>query len=295
MNTQERPMKSINIFYFSGTGNTKYIVENMTEEFAKMNVNPMCVSIEEYTEQSHVKEDIIGIAYPIYGLGTPRIVKEWSEKLPMGKGKKVFIINTAADFLSINTNATNEVINILEAKGYEVFYDRIVVMPSNWLLGYDPSLSKQLIEVSKLKVKDICDDIVSETIRKHKPNILVKAVGNFVHYGESNFGARQFGKSLVTTEGCNQCGHCISMCPVKNITMTNGKLEFGSKCIFCMRCVYRCPMKAITSKGLSFCIIKEGYNLEKIINNDEIEPNYVTENTRGYYKHFYKYMKNIKL
>jgi len=48
------------------------------------------------------------------------------------------------------------------------------------------------------------------------------------------------------TASCNSCGKCVEVCPVKAITMVNGKavIDVG-KCNKCGKCAIICPNDAI--------------------------------------------------
>jgi ferredoxin len=86
------------------------------------------------------------------------------------------------------------------------------------------------------------------------------------------------------------CGKCVRECPTGNISISNENIIFGNKCTFCMRCVYICPEKAISNKYMNFFVIKEGYNIQRVIDDPKIKGNFITHRTKGYFKHFYKYI-----
>jgi len=48
------------------------------------------------------------------------------------------------------------------------------------------------------------------------------------------------------SSACNSCGKCVEVCPVKAITMVNGKavIDVG-KCNKCGKCAIICPNDAI--------------------------------------------------
>lgn len=65
---------------------------------------------------------------------------------------------------------------------------------------------------------------------------------------------------LKIHENCIGCGLCVSLCPMKNISLNNGKAVADKKCTMCYRCISHCPKKAITLLGNE---IKEQCQYEK--------------------------------
>jgi ferredoxin len=55
-------------------------------------------------------------------------------------------------------------------------------------------------------------------------------------------------KFHIIKNKCIKCGLCIDICPVKNISSSNGYPVFdGKKCQLCMKCISYCPSKSIKS------------------------------------------------
>jgi len=73
------------------------------------------------------------------------------------------------------------------------------------------------------------------------------------------------------------------------------KITFGYNCVFCMRCIYACPQQAIAPRFGKFCVLKDGYDIRAIINDPNIEGDFVTEETKGFFKHFFKYVRDIEV
>lgn len=295
-------MKSILICYFSGTGNTEKISCLLRDELERNSCTVTLVSVEsllESPESEHIKNlqnfDLIGIGYPIYGFGTPRIIHRLVEQFSDGAGKSIFLFKTGADFISINHNASTELIEELEDRNFTVFYDRIIVMNSNWIISYNDRISKQLYLCAENKVKHMCGEILEQKVRRYRTGTFLKGLSLGISHLEKNYGSAYFGKSLRVNNSCNNCGVCVKRCPGKNIQFENDKPVFGDNCLWCMRCIYSCPQKAIVSKGMNFCIIKEGYNLDRILNDDNIDSNFITGETGGYFKHLYRYLSDESL
>ena len=51
--------------------------------------------------------------------------------------------------------------------------------------------------------------------------------------------------AFQASDACISCGQCAKRCPMNNITLVNGKPEWGGKCTHCMACICYCPAKAI--------------------------------------------------
>ncbi|MDA3812041.1 MAG: EFR1 family ferrodoxin [Spirochaetaceae bacterium] len=289
-------MKSIVIYYFSGTGNTLKVSQLLKEALEIRGSQVKLISIESLMKNSEkieiVNYDLIGIAYPIYGFGTPSLIEHFIKNFPEGKGKDLFLYKTGADFISINHNASVNQIIDLEKKGYNVFYDRIIAMSPNWIFSYDNRITKQLYLTAVRKVKHMSQEILGLQRRRNHTGPILKGLSKGIAYCEDKYGAGYFGKSLKTNLDCNMCGICQNNCPNGNIKITENKIIFSDQCLWCMRCVYNCPQKAIFSKGLNFCIIKDGYNLDKILNDESISSEFIRENTKGYFKHFIKYISD---
>ena len=54
---------------------------------------------------------------------------------------------------------------------------------------------------------------------------------------------------LKINADCVGCGLCVSLCPMKNLSIKNGRAVADGKCTMCYRCISQCPQKAITLLG----------------------------------------------
>ncbi len=288
------------ICYFSGTGNTKIVSELLAKELVE-NQNNMTtlINIEEMLNDMkgpiHIDADLIGIAYPIYGFGTPEIVKQFVDHLVPVKDRKVFILLTGADFIRINHNATASIKRKLKSKGYDITYERIIAMGSNWFMAYEDKMIRLLYQAAQRKVVHMSMELQYDSRRIYEPNVAIRAVAPIIHFCEEKMGAKMFGMFLRANDQCNGCGRCIKYCPSHNISFDNDQIKFNNKCYMCMRCIYSCPEKAIEAKHLKFFVIKEGYNINKVIHNGVEDESRIEEELVGYFKHFIAYLKDDAL
>lgn len=283
----------IGIFYFSGTGNTEIVANLLENEFKNRGFEVEIIRIEdilkEKTQVDIEKYDMVGMGYPVHAFNAPRIFFDFIKKLPRAKNKKTFIFKTSGDPM-LNAGATVMVRNRLKSKGYDVFYEKLMVMPSNVLVRYCDDLVKQLYLVAANRVKKLVNDVISGKINLQKNGIFLRTFTRVFSGGES-LGARFFGKGLEVSEFCILCSKCINNCPTGNISISEkNKIKFGWNCILCMRCIYNCPQRAISPRFLKFFVLKDWYDINRIINDPELKGNYVSEKTKGYFRSFKRYM-----
>lgn len=292
-------MKSVKVFYFTGTGNTKKVTDMLQEQLQSYSVQVETDPIEDYTKSSKSLDtelyDMIGLAFPIIGFSAPKIVYDFIQHLPPSLDKKLFLLATGADFISVNYYTFTRLIKILKRRNIDVFYSRIIVMPSNWMVSYNDIFVKQLVDCARMKVLHMCEDLLNDNSRVYTPGVFVKSFSASLSWLERTFGAKQFGLSLRVDKRCNQCNICVKNCPANNIEWDNGHLKFTNKCLICMRCIYNCPQKAIRSKGYNFTILKDGYDIDKILEDNTVGNTFITDKTKGFYKHFYRYIDNIEV
>ena len=75
------------IFYFSGTGNTKWAAKKTTKLLKEKSYDTVNYSIEkmddskcEIIASAVQNNDYIGFAYPIYGANVPRIMRDFFDE-----------------------------------------------------------------------------------------------------------------------------------------------------------------------------------------------------------------------
>jgi len=283
--------RTIGIFYFSGTGNTKMVAKLLATEFNRYVRVVDVIAIDELLKTNKTTEiekyDIIGFGYPVHALNAPHIFFDFIEQLQAGKQKKTFIFKSAGDPF-MKGGSTALVRKALQKKGYDVFYERLFVMPANVLVRYPDRLIKQLYNTAVQRVKTMVYEILSETTKIQK-NTFFSTFLTAAFSSMENFGARFFGKNLHVSGSCNLCGICISNCPTNNITKQKGHIRFHSKCNLCMRCIYRCPVNAISPRFLKFFLISPWYEIQTIVDNPAIKDAYITSKTKGFFRHFNRY------
>ena len=216
----------IAIAVFSGTGNTAFvtglIAQNLREAGATVDVFTIDASSLAGPPLSKTgfipsEYDIAGIGHPILGFGATPLVVRFAQTLPAGN-TRFFVFKTAADNHHINNSASEKLINILYQKGYDVFHDYLYVMPCNWVIEYQRAFNLQLIDRAHDRARLHARQLINGVRAAMPVYPWWRRIARFLHYLESNYGRKQFGKALRTEKGCTCCGLCVKSCPMHNIT-----------------------------------------------------------------------------
>ena len=266
------------IFYFSGTGNTKWAASRLAAA-----THEELVSIAEYmrgddtnhnlAEPFNLKEDErLGFVFPVHGWRVPRLVREFISKmkvkrevaqedaLPIEEGHVPFAycLCTAGDSIGLTIENLNDTIAsnaYLQAIGIShVASSYSLIMPESYIglpfMDVDPKereIRKKEEAAQELAV--VCEEIfnrkegVSRLVKGPIPWFFTKVVGGF------------FEKVLITDkrfhvdkDRCVKCGICANVCPVGDIKGGHGSFPewlHHKDCLTCFTCYHHCPHHAI--------------------------------------------------
>lgn len=247
------------IRYFSGTGNTAWLADQLKTALEKRSVAVSLGAIGLDADPQIGPETLtLMICFPVYGLDAPPFVQEWAGRLPQGEGRSVVLVRSPGDpFFDGGTTRTMR--RLLEERGWRVRVERMIVMPPNVFIRVSDDLAALLLAAAHRRIATLADDILNGAQR-------LEDTGSFVHYCSracnlllAHNGFR-FGRDLRANKTCTRCGLCVRECPARTITMTAEGIRFGDRCTVCLRCVARCPVKAISSRFYSWFSV-ENYDL----------------------------------
>jgi len=269
----------ITIFFFSGTGGVRKIAKELEKQFKEHAFRTYLYEIDDTyfkSDANEIDENIkkssyIFVLFPIYAFDAPQPIFQWIEKTRATNKNVIVISVSGGGELWPNIGTRFNCITALEKKGFQVIYEKMMVMPSNCFIATNDHLAMWLIKIIPEKVSKIIKAVLSGKIRRTK--MKRKAIFQSWLSRKEKKGAHRFGKMLMIGDNCAQCGWCVENCPVKSIEMDSGKPYFLDQCIICLRCIYGCPNNAIKVKF--FPILKEGFNLqylEKRMHQIELEP-----------------------
>lgn len=161
-----------------------------------------------------------------------------------------------------NTACRVAVIRQLRRRGYAVTYERMLVMPGNFIMPFSDALAAHLLRAVPVMAARIAAELLAGTVRHTRPNPVDRVFRRLLLL--EHIGSRRFGRCLTAGETCNGCGLCARRCPRGNIALREGKPTFGDTCVLCMRCIYGCPQKAIRAQVVAFAVLRGGFDLDAV-------------------------------
>jgi ferredoxin/flavodoxin len=234
------------IYYFSGTGNSLKIAQDLATKLGNTELIPITRVIKEDGEILF-SSDRIGIVYPVYIWGIPPIVSKFIKKISkINKDKYLFAVATN------HTQVAGSLLILakrLHSRGLKLSAGFSVIMPNSYTLSqkeHSIDTLKHLFTSSEKRLDEISSLIKNENeceIEKGPLKQRIINTGFIYHFVFLIF--RWLDIPFSTDNNCISCGLCEKVCPVQDITLRNGKPVWLHKCEQCFRCINLCPKQSI--------------------------------------------------
>ena len=231
------------IIYFSGTGNSKYCAQMLADkledelldsfEFIKNGISAELISSKPWVFVS-----------PTYCWQLPHIFVDFIRRARFEGCKEAFFVTTCGSDIG---NAGEKIQKLCQEVGLEFQGVLPVVMPENYIAMFEvpqPEIAMRIVLVAKRSLLRAVRMIRNgERFPEQKVHLLDK-----LKSGPLNpFFYKVFvkAKPFYATEACIGCGKCANTCVLSNISIKDGKPEWGDACTHCMACICGCPKEAI--------------------------------------------------
>ena len=282
---------------FTGTGNTKICGDFIADEFLSNGheVIHYVYNVNDPFNEDINSFDMIGVGYPIHAFNTPQIFTKWMKSLPKVTNKLFFVYKVSGEPFSFNNASSNLFVKKLKRKGYKKIAEKHFLMPYNIMFRYKDEIAKQMY----LYLKALTKLFVQEIIHKDYEVIPYHLGPKFLSliFRIEWIAPKVNAPLCKMNKNCTKCGLCMDNCPMHAIYISKkGKMKFkSSKCSMCMRCTMNCPTNAIRFGIMNAWKINGMYDYDKILKDESINPNYINENTKGYFHKFNKYFRKQNL
>lgn len=231
------------IFYFSATGNSRYVAERTAAV-----TGDRCVSVTECIKTETLSftpgsEEAVGIISPVYFWGLPSIVKEFLKRLRL---KKPCYLWFAATYGTTTGQAGHFASEIMREKGLAIDAFFSVRMPDTWTPMFDLSDETKVRKINRAAEPQI-DELIDFVLRRERGDLMRAKVPSFaVRLYHPYYEKVRRTSRLTVGDACVGCGLCARSCPVSAIEMRNGNPKWvKEQCVMCLSCLHHCPKFAI--------------------------------------------------
>ena len=235
------------IFYFSGTGNTKFVAKEIAAGIGEYSLFiPDLIRGGRY-EFALQPGETVGFCFPTHGWQPPRIVMEFIKKLKINTSY-CWALTTCGDNMGEAMTILNKDLEVVGLKATTMFS---VIMPESYVCL--PFMYTDTEEKERQKIaaaKELLPYII-ECIRERKEGVEELEKGGtprlYSYVIGAYFNAKMVNdkKFTVDDDVCIKCGKCAKVCPVDNITGTPPVWNHNGRCTSCLACYHYCPTHAI--------------------------------------------------
>jgi ferredoxin/flavodoxin len=227
------------IYYFSGSGNSLWTARTLGEKLDE--------KVENLANFQDVPlscgDGLIGFVFPTYMGDLPWLAKRILLSASLPPDAFVFLVMTSSGGASGNAFANMDRALCSAGAHLGAAYD--LQMPGNCVVSSDAD-NRARLAAAPQTVDDIARHIRNRNFNyassgeKAGPGF----VENTYFYGSHSLKRLTMMKDFRVSKTCTGCGVCASVCPLKNITVVDGRAVHGKDCTACYACLHWCPQHA---------------------------------------------------
>ncbi len=240
------------IFYFSGTGNTRWAAEELARFlhedllFIPDELRGEC----QYTLQP---DERIGFCFPTHGWQPPHIVREFVRRLRLegAAGHYCYALTTCGDSIGKTMEILDEELRDAGLPALASVFS--LIMPESYvclpfMYTDTPEREEEKIAVAREQLQTFCQLIALRkeaevhTVKGILPWTMSHVVGNY--FNRRMVTDRKF---TVDADHCVHCRQCEQACPTGDLVFDNGLPTWkgDGSCTCCLACYHHCPQHAI--------------------------------------------------
>lgn len=240
---------SSKIFYFTATGNSLYIARQIANGLDEAEL----IAIPEAMKQ-HIDTNVpmVGLIFPVFGWGMPRIVTDFVKELGLNNEQYVFAVATCGGTPSATLPQLQKILRKNGANLDAVF----AVKEGHGGSASDPAIIKLVRSLNWKKpvsgterINEIVEIVKNR--QKHKPessSLPANFLGGLFHEPFVNM-AKTLDKNFRVDAKCNLCQTCMRICPRSNITIVDNQPVQHHNCEACGACYQWCLKQAIHNQS----------------------------------------------
>ena len=247
-------------FYFSGTGNTKWAVEQFDRIIRRKKHESFLYSIDRNEDMTDFvltqvieRSDMVGFAAPIYASDIAPIMRHFIERVvnasqKLEKNIKVYMIYTFGFVNAFGPKAAEKmfkdsVFELQAAVNVKLF--NCVCTPQFKPMQLDDALIEKRKNDAIKNLSRMADRLIAgkKDLSHYSPLALI---GDGVRSRARVMVEETYKAFSADPEYCTQCMQCVDQCPTMSISLDDrGVFVFSESCTACMRCYNNCPSGAL--------------------------------------------------
>ena len=239
------------IFYFSATGNSKYVAQRLAGATGERLVFLRDAVRSRAYHYDLSRQERLGFVVPTYFFGLPSILTFFLKKLALNgyEDQYIYLVLTCG---STTAGAGSQMRKLLKEKGLTLSAQFAVPMVDNYVPMFkiaDQEAIEQKLDAAEAYIDEACAAILArgtgdyDRCQGHFPGALTAVAYQPYAHGRST-------RPFLVTDACVSCGLCQELCPCGAITMSEGRPVWSKpQCVRCLACLHRCPTRAIRWKS----------------------------------------------
>ena len=234
------------ILYFSGTGNSRYIAQQLAEhcsdELVSLNRQMRQRKLDPFTAQySFESEKPFVIVCPTYCWHIPKVVEEFLLDSRFLGSSEMYFLLTCGSGTGQATAHAREICRKLSIKFMGL---ASILMPENYITMFrapEADQAEGIIRAALPQVENIVQQrLIHHTIKDSysgagMPEVLCRLFYKFFVHD----------RKFRVKDSCIGCSACAKLCPMVNISMKENRPVWLGNCTQCQSCIAVCPVDAI--------------------------------------------------
>ncbi len=242
----------IMIFYFSGTGNTRWAAETLAAQTGERLV-AIAEALRGDCRYVLNEGERVGFCFPVHGWQPPQLVRRFIERLQLDGAQNAFVyaLCTCGDTVG---DAIGMLERDMQKKGLRLDAAFSLLMPESYvclpfMYTDKPEREREKIEKAAKQLEAVVAEVKDRRCgarwldKGPAPWLYTKVIGEA--FNRWMISDNPF---TVDKRRCTKCGRCQKICPTQNIvTDADGQPQWlhSGECTCCLACYHHCPVHAI--------------------------------------------------